>query len=209
MQFPNLLPREVGFFDYFDRHIAVCAAGAQELVHLMNEGGDRAERSARIKELEHEADTITHQCVESLHMTFITPLDRHEIHRLITRMDDVIDFIDAAAGRIVLYELLEITPEAQELSQLLAQATREMEYAVRGLRNMKNVEMIRQKCMEVNNVENESDAVFRVALARLFKTEKDPIQVMKWKEIYEILEGATDRCEDVANIIEGIILEHG
>jgi predicted phosphate transport protein (TIGR00153 family) len=206
---PNLLPREVGFFDYFDKHIALTAAGARILEELVTDGGDRAALATRIKEIEHETDTITHQCVESLHKTFITPLDRHEIHQLITKMDDVIDFVDAAAGRIVLYKLTEMTPEARELASLLAEATTEMEHAVRGLRKLKNVDAIREKCMEVNRIENESDAVLRVAIAHLFENSKDPIQIIKWKEIYEILEGATDRCEDVVNIIEGIMLEHG
>jgi predicted phosphate transport protein (TIGR00153 family) len=209
MMLPNLLPREVGFFDYFDKHIALTAAGARILEELVTDGGDRAALATRIKEIEHETDTITHQCVESLHKTFITPLDRHEIHQLITKMDDVIDFVDAAAGRIVLYKLTEMTPEARELASLLAEATTEMEHAVRGLRKLKNADAIREKCMEVNRIENESDAVLRVAIAHLFENSNDPIQIIKWKEIYEILEGATDRCEDVVNIIEGIMLEHG
>lgn len=206
---PNLLPREVGFFDYFDRHIALAITGAEELLAMISGEGEMAVLASRIKTIEHEADSITHQCVEALHKTFITPLDRHEIHRLITKMDDIVDFVDSAAGRLVLYELTRMTPEAKTLAQLLAQATREMEGAVQGLRTLKNVEVIRRKCRDVNDIENQSDAIFRVALAKLFEAEANPVQILKWKEIYEILEGATDRCEDVANIIEGIVLEHG
>jgi predicted phosphate transport protein (TIGR00153 family) len=206
--FPRLLPRETSFFDYFDRHIALTVTGASELVELVSRGGDLTARAVRIKEIEHETDVITHQCVEALHKTFITPLDRNEIHRLISRMDDVMDFIDGAAGRMLLYEITEMTPEARELAAILSRSTIELQHAVNGLRKMRNVPLIRQKCIVVNQLENDADVVLRAALAKLFKTERDPVRIIKWKEIYEIMEGATDRCEDVANTIEGVVLEH-
>ena len=206
--FPRLLPREVSFFEFFDQHIALTVSGTKELVELVTDGGNVSLRARRIKEIEHEADVITHRCVEALHKTFITPLDRNDIHRLISKMDDVMDSVDGVAGRLHLYRLTEMTPEIKSLAGILAQSTLEVQHAVNGLRNLRNAGTIREKCIEVNRLENDADAVLREAIADLFLTEKDPIMVIKWKEIYEILEKATDRCEDVANIIEGVVLEH-
>ncbi len=206
--FPRLLPREVSFFDFFDQHIALTVSGTKELLELVTAGGNGSLRARRIKEIEHEADVITHNCVEALHKTFITPLDRNDIHRLISKMDDVMDSVDGVAGRIALYKLTEMTPEIKSLAEILAQSAVEVQHAVNGLRNLRNADAIREWCIEVNRLENDADAVLREAIANLFASEKDPIKVIMWKEIYEILEKATDRCEDVANIIEGVVLEH-
>jgi predicted phosphate transport protein (TIGR00153 family) len=206
--FSRLLPRETSFFDFFDRHAAVTVLGTQEFVSLVSTGANLSSKTKRIKELEHEADVITHQCVEALHKTFITPIDRNYIHRLISRMDDVIDLVDSAADRIELYEIDKMWQGVQDLADVLARATKTLEGAVHGLRDMRNPESIRQKCIDVNRLENEADAVLRHALANLFKKETDPVKIIQWKEIYEILEAATDRCEDVANVIEGVTLEH-
>ncbi|MEO8705309.1 MAG: DUF47 family protein, partial [Kofleriaceae bacterium] len=157
---------------------------------------------------EHETDTITHRCVEALHKTFITPIDRDSIHRLITRMDDVMDFVEAAAERIELYELTVMTADVRDLSDVLHRSALQVEQAVRGLRTLKDPNATLKLCIDISRLENEADAVLRRSVARLFKEEKDPITVIKWKEIYENLENASDRCEDVANIIEGVILEH-
>jgi predicted phosphate transport protein (TIGR00153 family) len=146
--------------------------------------------------------------VAQLHKTFITPLDRNDIYRLITKMDDVMDYVEAAAERISLYEILEMRPEAPELAHVLLTSAERVLEAVAGFRDLKRSELILEKCVEINRLENEADAVLRRALARLFREERDPITIMKWKEIYELLETATDRCEDVANIIEGVILEN-
>jgi predicted phosphate transport protein (TIGR00153 family) len=203
----NFLPRETNFFDFFDQHIALTITGTQEFLKLIADGDDIESRAQRIKEIENETDIITHRCVEALHKTFITPLDRNDIHRLISRMDDVMDFVEAAAERIALYGLREIPPEIQDLAAVLARATVALQGAVNGLRGMEDAAAIRKKCIEVNSLENEADSILRNALARLFRTEKNAIQVIMWKEIYENLETATDRCEDVANIIEGVVLE--
>ena len=151
---------------------------------------------------------ITHRCVEALHKTFITPIDRDSIHRLITRMDDVMDFVEAAAERIELYELTVMTSDVRDLADVLHRAALQVEQAVRGLRDLKDPQATLKLCIDINRLENEADAILRRSVARLFKEEKDPITVIKWKEIYENLEDATDRCEDVANIIEGVVLEH-
>ena len=204
----RLLPRETSFFDFFDKHAALTVAGAKEFQSLVSTGANMGPKAKRIKEIEHEADVITHQCIEALHKTFITPIERSDIHQLISRMDDVVDFIEAAADRLVLYELEPMTDEVKDMTDTLVRATLEVEQAVRALRDMSNAERIRQLCVDVNRLENEADAVLRNALAKLFRTEQNAITVIKWKEIYELIEEATDRCEDIANTIEGVVLEN-
>jgi predicted phosphate transport protein (TIGR00153 family) len=204
----RLLPRDEDFFTLFERHAALTVVGAREFVRLVSGGENVLALAARIKEIEHETDVITHACVERLHTTFITPFDRDDIHRLITRMDDVMDFIEAAAERTALYELRDMTPEVQQLAIVLVRATEEVVKAVTGLRDLKHSKTVLEACIEVNRLENEGDTILRHAVATLFKETPDPLLVMKWKEVYEALESATDRCEDVANIIEGVVLEH-
>ncbi len=205
----RLLPRETSFFDLFEQHAALTVVGVKEFLSLVSTGANIPAKAKRIKEIEEETDTITHKCVEALHKTFITPIERDDIHRLITRMDDVMDFVEAASERIALYELVEMPPEVKDLADVLLRASGEIANAVRGLRDMKNAPEVLKNCVDVNRLENEADAILRSAVARLFKEYKDdPIHVIKWKEIFETLETATDRCEDVANIIEGVVLEH-
>jgi predicted phosphate transport protein (TIGR00153 family) len=206
--FGRFLPRETSFFDFFEQHAVLTIEGTKELLSLVTTGANIPMKCRRISDIEHETDTITHRCVEALHKTFITPIDRDSIHRLITRMDDVMDFVEAAAERIDLYELTVMTPEVRDLADVLHRATLQVEAAMRGLRSMKEPQSTLKLCIDINRLENEADAILRRSVARLFKEEKDPITVIKWKEVYENLENATDRCEDVANIIEGVILEH-
>ena len=205
----RLIPRETSFFDFFDEHAALTVMGAKELLALVSDGANIGPRARRIKEIEHEADIVTHRCVEALHKTFVTPIDRNDIHRLITRMDDVLDYIEAAADRLALYEITETTVELKRLAEVLVRSSEAMEQAVRGLRDLRQPEAMREACVHVNRLENEADELLRSALATLFKREKDPILIIKWKEVYEIFEIATDRCEDVANVIEGVALEQG
>lgn len=204
----RLLPRETNFFEYFERHAATTVQGCRELLDLATTGDDFPARAARIKDIEHQADSITHDCVEALHKTFITPIDRDQIHMLISRMDDIMDHVEMVAEQCVLYNIDHMTQDARELAQVLVQATEHIEGAVRGLRDMKHAGDITERCIEVNRLENQGDELLRRAVARLFDDEKDPVAIIKWKEIYENLEIATDRCEDVANIIEGIVLEN-
>jgi hypothetical protein len=171
-------------------------------------GANIETKAKRVSDIEHETDVITHRCVEALHKTFITPSDRDNIHRLITRMDDVMDFVEAAAERIALYELTVMSADVRDLADVLVRAAQQVELAIKGLRNLKDPQSILKQCIDINRLENESDQILRRAVAKLFKVEKDPIMVIKWKEVYENLENAADRCEDVANIIEGVILEH-
>lgn len=205
--FRRILPKETNFFDYFEQHSRLINEACQELHSLVSGKTDIQEKVDRIKEIERQTDEIAHQCIEAVHKTFITPIDRSEIHRLISRMDDIIDAVDAATSRIAIYEIKEIREDAQQLSDVLVQATAEIEVALKNLRNMKNAPIIKEKCIKIYHLENEGDTIIRTALAKLFKEENQPILVLKWKEIYQRLERAIDRCEDVANIIEGIVIE--
>ncbi len=204
----RLLPREDDFFGLFERHAALTVEGAAEFRRLVSGEHNVQALAKRVKEIEHETDVITHTCVERLHRTFITPFDRDDIHRLITRMDDVMDYIESAAIAVMLYELTEMTAPARELADVLVRSTEAVATAVGGLKNVKQSAAILEACIEVNRLENEGDEILRNALAGLFREAKDPLLVLKWKEVYEALENATDRCEDVANIIEGVVLEH-
>jgi len=202
------LPHEEDFFGFFERHAALTVEGAREMRRLVSGGQDVPALTARIRELEHETDVITHRCVEALHKTFITPLDRDAIYQLISHMDDVMDYIESAAMSVMLYELSEMTPPARALADVLVRATESVAVAVAGLSNLKRSDDIIKACIEVNRLENEGDEILRGALADLFRGATDPLHVLKWKEVYEALENATDRCEDVANVIEGVVLEH-
>jgi hypothetical protein len=204
----RFLPREEDFFSLFERHAALTVDGAKQFAKLVAGGHNIKALASRIKEIEHEADVITHTCVERLHTTFITPIDRDDIHRLITRMDDVMDFVESASERIALYDLREMTPEVRDLADVLVRATEAVVTAIGGLRDLKRTQVILDACIEVNRLENEGDEILRNAVATLFREATDPLLVMKWKEVYEALENATDRCEDVANIIEGVVLEN-
>ena len=182
--------------------------GCRAFLEMVENPVDLERRAERVKQIEHECDEITHAVVAGLHKTFITPLDRNDIYRLITKMDDIMDMVEAAADRVALYDVHEMTKEVAELARCLVSGAEHVLGAVKGIRDLGKSDGILQHCVEVNRLENVADAILRSALARLFREEKDPITVIKWKEIYETLESATDRCEDVANIIEGVLLEN-
>lgn len=205
--FGRLLPREVSFFDYFEQHIALVIEACKELLSLTDNGEEVAARCAHVKDMEHRADEVTHQCIDAIHRTFITPIDRAEILKLIKRLDDIIDSVDAAVMRIKLYEIRQMRPEAKEMAAVLVGATTEIAETLKLLRNLKNVSKINERCIKIYDFENQGDAILRNALVRLFKEETQPILVIKWKEIFEALEKASDRCEDVANIIQGVVVE--
>jgi predicted phosphate transport protein (TIGR00153 family) len=204
----GLLPRETSYFDQFEQLASKAVEGCRAFMDLIDHLDQAAARSKQIKQIEEECDTITHAVVASLHKTFITPMDRNDIHRLITVMDDVMDSVEAAAERIVLFEITTSTDELRQLGATLLECCERVLEAVGGLRNLKNSNLVLEKCVEINRLENVADGILRASLAKLFRTEKDPIAIMKWKEVYELLETATDRCEDVANIIEGVVLEY-
>jgi predicted phosphate transport protein (TIGR00153 family) len=203
------LTRDKLFWDAFTRHADTSVQAAALLREMLETPAEGERLGQEIKDLEHQGDKITHDCVLALHQTWITPLDREEIHALISKLDDVLDFIDAVAERVQLYEIRAATPEALELAGVLQDITGEIQKAVTALQDIKNAKGLLDLCVSINQHENQADSIFRRGLARLFKEFKDPLEVMKWRDIYESLETATDRAEDVANIIEGIVLEHG
>lgn len=205
--FRSILPKETNFFEFFEQHSRYGIEACKELFAMLSEPGDMAARAARIKDIEREADSVTHACTDALHKTFITPIDRSEILGLMQRMDDVVDSIESIASRLVMYEIRDARPEATALAEVLVRASKEIELAVTGLRNMKNAEAIKGHCIMLFDLENEGDILMRSALADLFKHETNAIAIIKWKEIFERLEKATDRCESVANSIQGIVIE--
>lgn len=199
------MPRETNFFTYFEKHCQLTIEGCREFLAL-TKGEDIKAKTQRIREIEKEADVVAHQCIEALHKTFITPFDRADIHLLIKKLDDVIDAVDATTSRMELYELTEIRPEAVRMGEILVEATTEILESLKLLRDTSQIDAIQVHCIKVHQLENEGDAILRTALARLFK-ESDAVLVIKWKEIYERLEKATDRCEGVVNIVEGVVIE--
>jgi len=205
----RLMPKSDDFFSDFEAQAAAVVEGAVLLKALLDDFTDVPAKCQAIKDVEHRADDITHRAFERLHTQFITPFDRSEIHRILSRIDDVLDLADAAAERLGLYDLDSVLPESRELAAVLVEQVRKMEEAVKGLRNMKkDPQTILAACQEMNKLENQADTLTRKTMAKLFKRGNDPLTVMKWKEIIDLIEDATDRAEDVANVIEGIVLEH-
>jgi len=202
------LTRDAVFWSAFSAMTEKTAKAAAVLRELFDDPSRADELAKRIKDIEHEADHITHEVVQALHQTWITPLDREEIHSLITYLDSVLDFIDAAGDKMALYEITNVRPEAFELLKLLQMAVEDLGKAVDGLKKIDDPAPLLELCRAINKREHEADMVFRRALAKLFKERTDPLELMKWRDILESMETATDRAEDVANIIEGIILEH-
>jgi len=204
----KLMPRSDDFFDDFEKLAATTVEGTRLFKAMLEDYTDVARKVQGIKEVEHRGDDITHRAFERLHTTFITPFDRTEIHRLLSRIDDVLDLTDAAAERLGLYEINTILPDARELAGVLVAAAETMLEALRGLRNVKSPAQVLEACKQVNVCENQGDTLIRRAIADLFKSGLDPLTVMKWKEILDLVEDAIDRAEDVANVIEGVVLEH-
>jgi uncharacterized protein Yka (UPF0111/DUF47 family) len=204
----KLMPRSDDFFDDFEKLAAKTVEGTRLFKAMLEDFTDVPRKVQAIKEVEHQADDITHRAFARLHTQFITPFDRAEIHRLLSRIDDVLDLTDAASERLGLYEIHAILPDARELAGVLVAAAETMQQAVRGLRDIKNPKQVLEACKQVNVCENQGDTLIRRAIAELFKSGLDPLTVIKWKEILDLTEKAIDRAEDVANVIEGVVLEH-
>jgi uncharacterized protein Yka (UPF0111/DUF47 family) len=206
--FSFLLPKEHGFFEQFDQHAELGREAARLFAEMLEHFGDAPAKARRIADVETQADEVTHRTLEMLHSTFITPLDRDQIHQLITSMDDVVDLIHGASRRLILYEIQQPTAPLRELARVLVHSTDEMAKAVHNLRNLKNAALILRSCVEINKLENDGDALRDDAMANLLRTETDAAELIKWKEIYQSVETALDCCEDVANILEGVVLEN-
>ncbi len=206
-KFP-FIPREQKFFDLFEQSAHNMVKAAQVLKELVDTWGGVKDRVDEIAQLEHNGDTITHQIMAQLHRTFVTPFDREDITLLAHSLDDVIDFIDAAADAMLIYKIDHSTPRAKELADIIVQAAVEVERAIPQLRHRAELGKMLTRCVEVNRLENVADEVYRSAIAELFDDTADMAQVIKWREIYEHMETATDRCEDVSNVLEGVALKY-
>ena len=206
--FGRLMPQEGKFFDLFNQHAALCVKGAQEMVGLMTNFDDLENRTHAVESIEKQADKITYATVDLLHKTFITPIDRDDIHKLITNMDDILDLLEDAAQTISLYDIKAVTPEAKRLAELCLACAEKVKAAVGLLHSMDNAAQILSLCEEIDRFESDADHVMRAAMSKLFRDEPDVRTLIKLKAIYELLETVTDRCEDVANVIEGIIVEN-
>jgi predicted phosphate transport protein (TIGR00153 family) len=202
----RFIPREEKFFDFLRDAAGNILRAAEILKQMMDSYQDPASSARDLKELEHEGDKITHDIIRMLNRTFITPIDREDIYSLTSALDDILDLIEAAADRMVLYQIQAPTPEAKDLSAIIYDSAKEISCAIGRLSGLDHVY---EHCVEINRLENAADRITRDAIARLFQGGYDPFQVIKWKEIYETLEAATDKCEDAANVIEAVVLKQG
>lgn len=201
----RLLPREDNFFEMFIALADNIHHGSEVLVEMFQKDDGAEKYAERIKDLEHAGDNLTHTLFTRLNQTFVTPFDREDIQMLSSRIDDVLDLIDAAASRMVTYKIARVRPGVAGLAQVLYDATRQVTVVVRALGKH---DQVLDKCIEINRLENESDRLSRLLIAQLFDEEKDPVQIIKWKEIIEVIEAAVDKCEDVANVIETVTLKN-
>ena len=203
----SLFPKNDRFFDLFEESARNFVTAAGLLKELMDKCEDVEEMVRQITELEHYGDTVTHLIMAELHGTFVTPIDREDIAQLAQRMDDVMDFIDAAAMRMMLYDVTKPTERAKELADIVVRVTSETSKAIPRLRRRSDLSHMREHCIEINRLENEADDVRRAALAELFRDKVELTEVIKWREIYEHMEDAVDRCEDIADILEGVMIK--
>ena len=206
----SLIPREEKFFDLFEKHAENVVLAAKELQSLLNTWQGVEGKVSRIREYEHTCDSITHQIMDNLHRTFVTPIDREDIAAIAERLDDIMDFIDQAAITMQIYKISAPTVRSQELADVIVRSAQEVQKAISLLKKPNELKSILKHSVEINRLENEADVLLRYALAELFdESKEDVMEIIKWREIYEQLETATDRCEDVANVLEGIVIKHG
>ena len=202
----RLIPREEKFFEDFAALADRIVSGATLLERMLASDPPNWDTALQIKQIENECDALTHNVIQRLNSTFVTPIDREDIHALATSLDDVMDAIDAAAGVLRRYRMASLRYGARELASLTWQATMQMKVAVEALERRVGVH---ERAVEVNRIENAADDVHDEALRRLFEEERDAITLIKWKEVLDLMEEATDRCEDVANALESVVVKHG
>ncbi|PKN63729.1 MAG: DUF47 domain-containing protein [Deltaproteobacteria bacterium HGW-Deltaproteobacteria-10] len=204
----RLFPKEEKFFDHFEELANKIEEGSRFFLDMTENHDYTESKITKLKELEHEADVITHRTYEKMHTTFLTPLDREDIYALVNKMDSIMDMIEATGVRIYLYKVKKPDDEIIKQAKILNEAVAKVKVIIHALRDMKNAKMILDACVEINTLENAGDVVLRTIIADLFVKEKDAIELIKWKEIFERIEDALDVCEDVSNIVEGIVLKH-
>ena len=201
----RLIPKEERFYDDFVAMAEEIRHGAAMLEEMLAPERPLWDKADEIKEVEHKCDFLTHEIIQRLHRTFVTPLDREDIFALARSLDDVMDAIDATAALVRLYQIAFVRQDARELARIIMASAEQLVKAVKELERKKGVA---EPAVEINRLENEADRAHQSAVRLLFEEEKDPIQIMKWKEILDFLEDATDRCEDVANVLEGVVVKH-
>jgi predicted phosphate transport protein (TIGR00153 family) len=204
----KLLPKKTDFFGLFSRHAELTVQAARSLEGMLDRLGDAEAESTRIRDLEHQADALAYEAMERLHRTFVTPIDRGDIHQLASRLDDVMDHVENAASRLWLYDVRVVTPEMREMAAHLRRATEAMRDVVLAMADKRAPEKVHEVCAAVKLVEKENDRLLRRAVAKLFREESDAKVLIKWMEIYDVVEMAIDTCEDVANVIESVVLEN-
>ena len=205
----SLLPKDDVFFELFGKAADNANQGARALAEFLEHYDDLEGRMRRIKELEHVGDELTHEVIDRLNQTFITPIDREDIHDLVCRLDDILDRIDTAVDRMCLFKIEKPMEEAKALARCLVRSTELICELIPMMKKRSSPEDVRVRVREIHRLESEADTIERQALVRLFsETRPDPMHVIKWKNVIEVLESATDKCEDVANVIEGIVLKN-
>jgi predicted phosphate transport protein (TIGR00153 family) len=203
----NLLPKEEKFFKLFEAQAAYNTKAVKTFKELVKNWDERSSAFEVIREIEHEADITTHEIYDKLNRTFITPFDREDIHQLASEMDDIVDMVQSLCNRMHLYHIRNSTPDLVQLIDILDQATDAIRKAIGDLQDKDKTRRVLDYCIEINRLENTGDHARDMALSKLFEGQPDPIEVIKWKEIYELVEAAVDKCEDIANTIETILVK--
>ena len=201
----HLIPREEKFYDDFRAMADQLRRGSRLLEEMLATDPPVEDKAHEIREVEHKCDFLTHEIIQRLNRTFITPIDREDIHSLARALDDIMDAIDACAALFPLYHITAVRPGVRELTRIISESTDQVRHAIEALENRTG---IMQRTVEINRLENEADRAHQRAVGQLFDEEHDPISVMKWKEILDLLEAATDRCEDVADLLENVVVKH-
>ena len=204
----GLIPKEMEFYSLFNQSAKLLLDAGKLLHELVKDFRDLPAKAQRIERLEHDADQVTHEIISRLNKTFITPLDREDIHELATTLDDVMDFIEEVTEHLILYRVEQPTPQFQALAEVVAMQVEEINKMIPRLKDLRHADIL-QHCIEINRLENQADRLLREAVVELFDRGGDPLKIMKWRELYALLETATDKCEDVAVVIEGIFLKNG
>ncbi|HOW35620.1 MAG TPA: DUF47 family protein [Candidatus Omnitrophota bacterium] len=203
----NFFPKDFNFFDLFEEQVGYAVHASHSFRELVSRGTVNEASLEKIHAIEHQADDVAHRAIDQLNRTFITPFDREDIHTLVTEMDDIVDMINTIVNRMVVYKIVGINKNLVEFSSVIEESVLAVERAVKGMRNMKHCAAVSDACVEVNRLENVGDSMRDKVLAELFETEKNPIEVIKWKEIYEDAETLLDICEDVAHVVESILVK--
>ena len=203
----SILPKEEKFFKLFEAQAAYNTKAVKAFKELVKNWDEKSPAFEIIREIEHEADITTHEIYDKLNRTFITPFDREDIHQLASEMDDIVDMVQSLCNRMHLYHIRNSTPDLVQLVDILDQATDAIRKAIGDLQDKDKTRRVLDYCIEINRLENTGDHARDMALSKLFEGHPDPIDVIKWREIYEVVEGAIDRCEDIANTIETILVK--